>query len=128
MNAQPELDAPAAAGATPDEDEGFPWLDELRARNAWIIGDQLVAPRRGRSVRRRGGKAIVTDGPFVETKEAVGGFDLIEADSLDEAGEVASNPPVAEVGVIEGRALLGGGRGRRPRGRRGRRPAPAAAP
>jgi len=108
MNAQPELEAPATAAATPDEDEGFPWLNELRARNAWIIGDQLVAPRRGRSVRRRGGKAIVTDGPFVETKEAVGGFDLIEADSLDEAVEIASNHPVAEFGIIEVRPLLGG--------------------
>jgi hypothetical protein len=103
MNARPD----AEPGETPDEDEGFPWLNELRERNAWILGDQLVAPSRARTVRRRGGKAVVTDGPFVETKEAVGGFDVIEAGSLDEAVEIASNHPVAEFGTIEVRAFLG---------------------
>ena len=105
MNTQPD---PEPNAKVDEEDEGFPWLNELRARGAWVIGDQLVAPRRARSVRRRGGKATVTDGPFVETKEAVGGFDLIEADSFEEAVEIASNHPVAEFGVIEVRPLLGG--------------------
>ncbi len=104
MNAQPDPEPPDPAA----EDEGFPWLNDLRARGAWIIGDQLTPPRRGRSVRRRGGKAIVTDGPFTETKEAVGGFDLIEAASLEAAVEIASNHPVAEFGTIEVRPLLGG--------------------
>jgi hypothetical protein len=88
-------------------DEGFPWLNELRDRGAWVIGDRLIAPRRARSVRKRAGKVNVTDGPFVETKEAIGGFDIIEADSFDEAVEIASNHPVAEFGTIEVRALLG---------------------
>jgi hypothetical protein len=107
MNAQPELDQPAP----PDDDrldEGFPWLNELRARGAWVIGDQLVAPRRARTVRKRAGKVNITDGPFVETKEAVGGFDIIEAASFDEAVEIAGNHPVAEFGTIEVRPLLGG--------------------
>jgi hypothetical protein len=107
MNAQPELDQPAP----PDDDrldEGFPWLNELRARGAWILGDQLVAPKRARTVRKRAGKVNVTDGPFVETKEAVGGFDIIEAASFEEAVEVAGNHPVAEFGTIEVRPLLGG--------------------
>ena len=90
-----------------DDDEGFPWLDELRARDAWVIGDQLAPPRRARTVRRRGGRVTVTDGPFAETKEAIGGFDLIEADSLDEAVEIASRHPVAESGMIEVRPLWG---------------------
>jgi hypothetical protein len=106
MNAQPDTD-PAAASAAAEE-EPFPWLDELRARNAWVIGDQLVPPRRARTVRVRDGRKAVTDGPFTETKEAIGGFDLIEADSLDEAVEIASRHPVAAVGAIEVRALLGG--------------------
>jgi hypothetical protein len=92
-----------------EEPEGFPWLDELQARNAWIIGDQLVAPSRARSVRVRGGKTLVTDGPFAETKEAVGGFDLIEAGSLEEAVEIAAGHPVAEFGTIEVRRLLNSG-------------------
>jgi hypothetical protein len=101
MNGQVEPEAPAA------EAENFPWLDDLQARGAWITGDQLAPPRRGRSVRVRGGKKLVTDGPFAETKEAVGGFDLIECDSLDEAVEIASKHPVAELGTIEVRPLWG---------------------
>jgi hypothetical protein len=92
-----------------EEPESFPWLDDLQARNAWIIGDQLVAPKRGRSVRVRGGKALVTDGPFADTKEAVGGFDVIEADSLEEAVEIAAGHPVAAFGTIEVRPFLGSG-------------------
>jgi hypothetical protein len=100
MNARPEPEPSEA-----NEDEGFPWLDELRERNAWIIGDQLAPPRRARTVRRRGGRVTVTDGPFAETKEAIGGFDLIEADSFEEAVEIASRHPVAESGTIEVRPL-----------------------
>ena len=100
----------AQAEADPDDtrdDESFPWLDELQAKGAWITGDQLAPPRRARSVRVRDGKPIVTDGPFVETKEAVGGFDLIEAGSLEEAVEIALRHPVAEFGSIEVRPLWG---------------------
>ena len=102
MNAQTEPD--------PDEtqsDEGFPWLDDLQARGLWVTGDQLAPPRRARSVRVRDGKATVTDGPFTETKEAVGGFDIIECGSLDEAVEIAAGHPVAQIGTIEVRPLWG---------------------
>jgi hypothetical protein len=102
MNSQTEPDPDEA-----QEDEGFPWLNDLRARDKWITGDQLAPPRRARSVRVRDGKAIVSDGPFAETKEAVGGFDLIEADSLDEAVEIAAGHPIAQFGTIEVRPLWG---------------------
>ncbi|MGH2998892.1 MAG: YciI family protein [Gaiellaceae bacterium] len=101
MNAQAEPD--------PGEPESFPWLDDLQARNAWVIGDQLAPPRRARSVRVRDGKIVVTDGPFAETKEAVGGFDLIEAESLEEAVEIAAGHPVAAMGTIEVRPLFHSG-------------------
>jgi hypothetical protein len=91
--------------AEPPDEEGFPWLDDLQARGKWVTGDQLAPPRRARSVRVRDGKTIVTDGPFAETKEAVGGFDLIEADSLEEAVEIAAGHPVAQMGTIEVRPL-----------------------
>jgi len=104
MNAQAEP-APGSAAA---EEEAFPWLDDLRARGAWIIGDQLAPPRRGRTVRVRDGRRLVTDGPFTETKEAIGGFDLIEADSLEEAVEIAAGHPVAALGAIEVRPMWGG--------------------
>ena len=100
MDAQVEPDPADAAEPT-----NMPWIDDLG--DAWITGDQLAPPRRARSVHVRGGKPLVTDGPFADTKEAVGGFDLIEAGSLEEAVEIASRHPVAEFGTIEVRPLWG---------------------
>jgi hypothetical protein len=104
MNGQTE---PNPGAATDEDDEGFPWLDDLRAKGTWLTGDQLAPPRRARSVRVRNGKTLVTDGPFAETKEAVGGFDLIESGSLEEAVEIAAGHPIAEMGTIEVRPLWG---------------------
>jgi hypothetical protein len=101
MNAQEEPDPGDVA------DDSFPWLDHVRERGAWITGDRLAAPRRARSVRVRNGQPIVTDGPFTETKEAIGGFDLIEAGSLEEAIEIAAAHPAARTGTIEVRPLWG---------------------
>jgi hypothetical protein len=102
MDAQTEPDPTDAR-----DEESFPWLDDLQARGIWVTGDQLAPPRRGRSVRVRDGKTIVTDGPFAETKEAVGGFDLIECGSLEEAVEIAAGHPIAQMGTIEVRPLWG---------------------
>jgi hypothetical protein len=102
MDAQTEPDP-----TEPRNEESFPWLDDLQARGSWITGDQLAPPRRARSVRVRDGKTIVTDGPFVESKESVGGFDIIECGSLEEAVEIAAGHPVAGTGTIEVRPLWG---------------------
>jgi hypothetical protein len=102
MDAQTEPDPSATTEA-----ESFPWLDDLQSRGMWITGDQLAPPRRARSVRVRNGKPFVTDGPFAETKEAVGGFDIVECGSLDEAVEIAAGHPIAEMGTIEVRPLWG---------------------
>ena len=91
----------------PEFEEGFPWVDELRAKGIWKVGDQLAPPRRARTVRVRDGKTLVTDGPFAETKEAVGGFDLLECDSLEEAVAIAATHPVAQSGTIEVRPFFG---------------------
>ena len=93
-------------GDTP-EDESFAWLDDVQSRGIWVTGDQIAPPRRARSVRVRDGKPMVTDGPFAETKEAVGGFDIIECGSLEEAVEIAAGHPVAQSGTIEVRPLWG---------------------
>jgi len=102
MNAQPEPDP-----SQPRTEESFPWLDELQARGAWITGDQLAPPRRARTVRVRNGKTSVTDGPFIESKEAIGGFDVIECGSLEEAVKIAAGHPVAKTGTIEVRPFWG---------------------
>jgi hypothetical protein len=104
MNEQTEPDPEALAAA---EEKGFPWVDDLQERGIWLTGDQLAPPRRAHSVRVRGGKTLVTDGPFTETKEAVGGFDLIECGSLEEAVEIAASHPNAQSGTIEVRPLWG---------------------
>jgi hypothetical protein len=104
MNGQTE---PAPRAGEPEDEEPFPWVDNLQAQGIWLTGDQLAPPRRARSVRVRGGKKMVTDGPFAETKEAVGGFDLLECDSLEEAVEIAATHPMAEAGTIEVRPLWG---------------------
>jgi hypothetical protein len=104
MNGQTE---PEPGTAPAEDEEGFPWVDDLQARGIWLTGDQLAPPRRARSVRVRDGKKMVTDGPFAETKEAVGGFDLLECDSLEEAIEIAASHPIAQMGTIEVRPLWG---------------------
>jgi hypothetical protein len=103
MNAQEEPEP----GAPPRDEEPFQWVDDLRERGIWLTGDQLAPPRRARTVRVREGKKLVTDGPFVETKEAVGGFDLLECDSFEEAVDIAAAHPLAEFGTIEVRPLWG---------------------
>ena len=102
MDAEQEPDATEAQA-----EESFPWLDDVLARGIRVTGDRLAPARRARSVRVRGGKRMVSDGPFAETKEAVGGFDIIECDSLEEAVEVAAGHPVAESGTIEVRPFWG---------------------
>ncbi len=59
-----KMDAQTEPDPTDTQDEeSFPWLDDLQARGIWVTGDQLAPPRRARSVRVRDGKPIVTDGP-----------------------------------------------------------------
>jgi hypothetical protein len=58
------------------------------------------------SVRMRGGKRLVTDGPFAETREQLGGFYLIEASDLDEAIAIAERVPPAKFGTVEIRPVM----------------------
>lgn len=70
-----------------------------------VIAQALQSVRTSKTVRRRGGKAAVTDGPFAETKEQLLGFLMIEALDLDEALAIAADVPLAELGSIEVRAI-----------------------
>jgi hypothetical protein len=58
------------------------------------------------TVRKANGEAVVTDGPFPETKEVIGGYFVAHCDDLDQAIDVASRIPVAETGSVEIRPLL----------------------
>ena len=69
-------------------------------------GNALHPTGSAKSVRVRHGKAVVTDGPFAETKEHLGGYYLIEADNADEAASIAAGIPAARFGSIEVRPVL----------------------
>lgn len=75
--------------------------DELRRSGHLIACGPLAEPETGRIVRRRGGQTSVTDGPYAETKEHLGGFMLIEARDIDEAVAIAAKSPMAAMGSIE---------------------------
>ena len=70
-----------------------------------IIAQALQSVKTSKTVRRRQGKRLITDGPFAETKEQLLGFVMIEADNLDAALEIAGEIPLAEIGTIEVRAI-----------------------
>jgi hypothetical protein len=70
-----------------------------------IIAQALQSVKTSKTVRRRQGKRLITDGPFAETKEQLLGFVMIDADNLDAALEIAGEIPLAEIGTIEVRAI-----------------------
>ena len=82
------------------------WVAEVRARGVHREGAALQPPAEATGVRRDAGRVVTTDGPFAESKEQMGGFDLIECRDLDEAIAIASEHPVAEVGMVEIRAIV----------------------
>lgn len=79
--------------------------DEMQAEGKLLGFQQLEAPATARSVRIRDGRATVTDGPFAETKEILAGFNLVEAESLEEAVRMAQEFPWAKAGCIEVRPV-----------------------
>ena len=79
---------------------------ELNAQGKYLAAAPLQPVALATSVRVRNGKRLVTDGPFAETREQLGGYFLIEAQHLDEAIEVAGRIPGARKGTVEVRPVL----------------------
>jgi hypothetical protein len=69
-------------------------------------GNALQPTSTGKTVRVRGGKATTTDGPFAETKEQLGGYYLVSANSVDEALKAAAKIPGARTGCVEVRPIM----------------------
>ena len=92
------------------EAEGSPtaWIEEMEARGVRKLGSRLRPVSDATTVQVRRGEVVLSDGPFAETKEQVGGFDLLESRDLDEAIEVASQHPAAQFGTLEVRPLWEG--------------------
>jgi hypothetical protein len=85
----------------PAELDPTAWVDDMDRRGVRIFGDRLRGADDATVVRVRGGELLVTDGPYAETKEQIGGLDIIECADLDEAITVASKHPMARFGMIE---------------------------
>jgi hypothetical protein len=85
------------------------WNDlfaDMQAKGQWVDGLELDEPKEAKSVQVRNGETIVTDGPYAETKEQIGGFFLVECKDLDEAIELAGRVPVATRASVEIRPLV----------------------
>ena len=82
------------------------WSEEMARRGVIRGGAGLRPPTEATTVRVRAGEVLLTDGPFAEAKEQVGGYVVIECADLDEALEIAAAHPAATYGSIEVRPLL----------------------
>jgi hypothetical protein len=79
--------------------------DELQSDGCLIESQQLEAVSTAKSIRNRGGRLTITDGPFAEAKEVLGGFNLIEAENMDEAVRIAESFPWSKIGCVEVRPV-----------------------
>ena len=79
---------------------------DLNARGQYVSASPLHPVATATSVRVRGGKRAVTDGPFAETREQLGGYYVVEAKDLDEAIAIAERVPPAKYGTIEIRPVM----------------------
>ena len=84
------------------------FANELVQRGVMRGGDELADSPAATTVRVRDGQQLVTDGPFAETKEQLGGYFLIEVDDLDTAIELAGKIPGARHGSVEVRPIIEG--------------------
>lgn len=81
-------------------------IQELQSSGPYLVGDELQPTTTASTVRLRDHKPLVTDGPFAETREQVGGFFLIDARDLAEATAIAARIPSARVGSVEVRPVV----------------------
>src|SRR6184192_2715621 len=79
---------------------------DLNSTGNYLDASPLHSVATATSVRVRDGKRIVTDGPFAETREQLGGYYVVEAKDLDEALDIAERIPPAKYGTIEVRPML----------------------
>ena len=89
--------------ATYDRYRAF--AEEARAAGVMAGGEELASPRDATTVRMRSDETLVTDGPYAEVKEALGGVFVLDVDTMDEAVEYAAKIPGAEHGAVEVRPI-----------------------
>ncbi len=82
------------------------FTQDIVAKGKFKSGDALEPTSTATTVRIQGGKTLITDGPFAETREQLGGYYLVEAADLDEAIAIAARIPAARTGCIEVRPVV----------------------
>ena len=102
-NAGPKPGTPEFNGLLQDYGK---FTQEIQENGMFVAGDALQPVSTATTVTRENGKIEVTDGPFAETKETLGGYYLLECKSLDDAIEYAAKIPTAEHGRIEVRPVM----------------------
>jgi hypothetical protein len=99
LQAMPESESQAL------DDESLEYDDALRKRGHFLAAQALESVSSATTVRIRSGKVLMTDGPFAETNEQIGGFILVEAKDLNEAIQLASHIPAIRFGAVEVRPI-----------------------
>jgi hypothetical protein len=79
---------------------------ELRAAGEWLCAFGVADQVQARTVKLDNGVPVVSDGPYIEAKEYMGSFDIIDCDSLERALEIAARVPFARIGSVEVRPLM----------------------
>jgi hypothetical protein len=98
----------AAKALAAGEFDGFPaWLADLQRRGVLEVHAGLHFSANATTVRVRGDEVLLTDGPFIEGREQIGGFALIDCRDLDEAIEIAAGHPASALGQVEIRPVRG---------------------
>jgi hypothetical protein len=85
--------------------EYFAYSAAIREEGIFVDGNALKGPEEARTVRVRDGKQVVADGPFAETKELVGGYYVVDCDTIDQAIAAAARIPSARFGAVEVRPV-----------------------
>ncbi len=101
LSAEQVMEQMSEADATAHFAEYTKFTDEIRASGHYLGCNRLLPPSEATTIRVRNGKLSMTDGPWVETKEQLGGYYLIEARDLNEAIRIAARIPCAARGCVE---------------------------
>ena len=87
-------------------EESHRLIEDISTKRQYLASAPLHGTSTATSVRIREGKTLVTDGPFAETREQLGGYYLVDVDNLDEAIKIAERIPGARFGTIEVRPVI----------------------
>ena len=102
MEGVDQLEAGARSEAMASYDESGRWFDKYYKAGKIVGGEELRGPSTATTVTRKNGRIVVTDGPFIESKEVIGGFAVIDVADLDEALAMAREWP----GTVEIRPVV----------------------